>query len=409
VPTVRDQTDQRTDGRHDAASANDPAEPPAAPSPPAASLSGRVRSGASVRQAAVTLSDLTADMPWLILARAVPMSLRPKRLARAIVTIAALVVIWAMLRTITGPVVAEAAEQYRAALGSAARDLAGGAWAQSGTWLDALAVQIPADLWRAHRGNLVLHALLALGVLGVSGLAAARSAALEAGLRSVSKPGWAPAPTEHERPLLFSLRHAPAVLGAMGLLIALPVATLLITALLGLIPRPGGVLGAFLFGLLVLGGLATALLALIALLAGPFVAPAIACDGDDGLDAAQRAPAYALARPGTLVTLGVLAIAQGFVLLGVLLGLRSVGLDLAAWAAGPDVLRDAGAGLDPAGELRTWGVLTGVLVVAILLSYAQVACTLIHLLLRRACDGQPLTEIWRAGDTAGVLTLDRAR
>lgn len=393
MPSLRDQPDAGAD-------------PGAAREARADTLSDRLRRGATVRQAAVTLSDLAADMPWLVLGRAVPMAMRPERLGRALATIAALLAVWAALRPLTGPpnrvmaepVVSDVLALYGSTLERLANDLEAGAWLQLGTWLNTALVQVPAELWLAHGWALVPYAVAGLGVLGVSGLASARSAALEAGLRATSKPGWAPVPRARPRPLLFAVRHAPAALGAMGLVLAGPLAAVLVTAGFGLIPRPGGLVGVLLYGLPVLGALAATLLALVAAVSGPLVAPAIACDGDDGLEAAQRAPAYAIARPGTLLGLGLLAAAQGLVLLAVLLIVRSVTLDLAGWLAGPGLLDDARAP-------RVWGLLTATLVAAGLLSYAQVACTLIYLVLRRVCDGQPLTEVWRSGDAAGVFTL----
>lgn len=344
----------------------------------------RRRDPPAARQVAITLSDLLEDVTWRVLARAVPMSLRPERLGLALVTVILIGIVCVGLL----PLTLQIGSRYGAALTGLASDLEAGALLQIGVWLDAMVLEIPTDLLRDW--GVLLIGLLAWSavVLTLSGIGAARSAGLEAG-------------PERRLPFVksvaFAARHAASGVGGAVALSAGAVAMLSVTTLLGLVPVGEGLVGTLVYTGLGIVSLLAVTLSVLALLGGILLAPAIACDGDGAIDAAQRAPAYVVQRPGTLFGLLALAIAQGAIFLGVLLLLRLVSLRVAGWAAGIESDADAA---------RTWAILSGVLVVGVALSYVQVASTLIYMLMRQACDGQPLSVIWRAGEVAGVFTLD---
>jgi len=299
------------------------------------------------------------------------------------------------------PVTVDVGQSFGAALTGLAFDLQAGSWLQAGVWIDALVLEVPSDLVRRH-GVLVVGPLVySLVVLSAFGVAAGRSAALEVG---------------PERRLSFlasaayGFRHAVSAVGSVAFVSAGALALVGLTAVVGLVPIVGGLVGTLQHALVGLVGVLAVCLSLLALLSGLLISPAIACDGDGAIDAAQRAPAYVVQRPGTLLALVGLAALQGAVFAAFLLLIRLVGLRLASWAIGePGVGASEEAVAAYADASSAWSALSLALVFAVMLSYAQVAATIVYMLLRGACDGQPLSVVWRAGEVAGVFTLDPAR
>jgi len=187
------------------------------------------------------------------------------------------------------------------------------------------------------------------------------------------------------------------------------------------------VIGGLLYGLGLLLGVAVAFL-LICYLAGfSMLIPAVACENCDAADAQQRAFAYVLNRPLHLIGYGVIA------LLGLVFGYFVVSLfattalnitaalfglltgNSAVSAAGGFELldltpREAGAihgawhSRWAAGLINFWQTIVVMLIIAFVFSYYFASATIVYLLMRRVCDGQEMTEIWKPGLVRGTLT-----
>jgi hypothetical protein len=169
----------------------------------------------------------------------------------------------------------------------------------------------------------------------------------------------------------------------------------------------GGWLGAALYVVPLVIGAIAGLALVIACIGAPLAPAAVACDGLDALDASQRGAVYFLARP-LLWVLTLLAM-MGVVSVGLVI-LRLFGWALTAF---PAALVDLGAAgtapvhsipLSPARwaiplEPRSALVWSWVLVVGVVLTGASIslvagALTRAYLLLREACDGQPVDSTW---------------
>ncbi|MDX2148224.1 MAG: hypothetical protein SFZ23_11950 [Planctomycetota bacterium] len=212
--------------------------------------------------------------------------------------------------------------------------------------------------------------------------------------------------------LAFSWQTGVALVGAL----VAPIAIVLLAGL-GL-----GVLGWALFSLPwvnVVGALLLPLGLLIAafvvgfaflLIAGhPMLLASIACERTDAIEGVQRVLAYVVARPLRLLLYSVLAIVQGLVVVAIFLGLAAACVHFATAASsmfldGPE--RGALLGVDWVGRgwpvhVRTvarlvnlWAAIPFLLVAGLAFSIVQASGVAIYLLLRRACDGQDVAEIW---------------
>jgi hypothetical protein len=208
-------------------------------------------------------------------------------------------------------------------------------------------------------------------------------------------------------------------------LIAGGVAVVLIA--MGLLMAPWlDLLGGALYGLsIVFGGLLAFLL--IGYAVGfPLLIPAVACENCDPADAQQRAYAYVLNRPLHFlgyVTTALIGLALGYVIvaffatatLNVTAVLVGVPLDNSAMAPaggyGVFELSPRRGGVEHAdwhnGAAATmisfWQRLVIDVVFAYVIAYLFTSSTTIYLLMRKACDGQDIDEIWRRGLTPGTL------
>ena len=169
----------------------------------------------------------------------------------------------------------------------------------------------------------------------------------------------------------------------------------------------GGWLGAALYVVpLAVGGIA-GLALFVAALGAPTAPAAVACDGLDGLDASQRGAIYFLARPvlwivTMLATLAVIALGLAI--------LRIVGWAITAF---PAALVDLGSGgaapvhaltvvpgrwavpIDGRSALVwAWVLVVGLALGGAAFSLVAGALARAYLLLREACDGQPVTSTW---------------
>jgi hypothetical protein len=225
------------------------------------------------------------------------------------------------------------------------------------------------------------------------------------------------------------LRFAAARWGSFAAVLLLPA---LVVGLIALLLAVAGwvgfggvpvfdVLGALLFGLALVLALVAVLTLVLAVLAGPMLLPAVACEGTDAIDAVQRAFAYAFAKPLRLIWYLLVAAVIGAVAVAIAWTLaegadRFARAATASWASpsGAAALTGEfppGATLDTEGsprELRgtsalaarivnLWSAALATLVAAYAASYIFTSGTLIYLFMREVCDGQHHTELWTPG------------
>lgn len=177
------------------------------------------------------------------------------------------------------------------------------------------------------------------------------------------------------------------------------------------------VIGAALFGLVLVFSLLAALCAGAYLVGGSLLVPAVMCEGTDSIDAIQRVFAYATGRLPRLLLYRVLAgIGVAFVT-GVIGLVLLWGIDLAAESAGAWAKEEGHsmiwhavpmlAGGFPAKSESTWGVASWVVglwfaipigvLYGTFLSCAASAATVVYLAMRQVCDGQDMAELWEPG------------
>ena len=155
--------------------------------------------------------------------------------------------------------------------------------------------------------------------------------------------------------------------------------------------------------------------------------PAVACEKCDAADALQRAYAYVIRRPLHLLGYGLIAVlgmVLGYVLVSLFAGLIvNVTAAIVGAFTNNSAMRVAGGfelfDLTPAVDtgihdawhtewsawlVTFWQTLIVSLVAAYVLAYYFGASTIVYLLMRRACDGQAVEEIWRRGLVPGTLT-----
>lgn len=309
-----------------------------------------------------------------------------------------------------------------------------------------LFVRTPVALWQRDKPFALLFGLLFVIIVALGGGAISRMAACEI--------------ATGER-----LRIRDAVdfaLVAWPRLLVTPMLPLVIVAVLGLVLAAAGavftlpwidVLGGVLYGLALLVGLVIAVL-MVGYAAGfSLLIPAVAVENCDAADAQQRGYAYVISRPfhmfGYLLT-GLVGLTIGYLLVVfVALVVVTVSTAMVGWwgpanaaVQGPgegvllDVLRQVAHGGpvdgandgDAAGsvarapmELRQvppdtaherwaasgvlfWQKLVIGLVASYVVAYFFAASTIIYLLIRKKCDGQDITEVWRPGMIPGTLT-----
>lgn len=145
----------------------------------------------------------------------------------------------------------------------------------------------------------------------------------------------------------------------------------------------------------------------------PFAPAAVACDGLDAMDAAQRGAAYAIARPGTWVLCSAVVIlvagaglAVARIVAWVITGFTASTVGLGAgWgrADGAGVVLDR-VRVAPDSAVVVWGgpgvavswwvSVASVIVLGAFLSLLAGLLTRAYLVLRERCDGQGIFEIW---------------
>ncbi len=285
-----------------------------------------------------------------------------------------------------------------------------------------LLVTVPLALWREDWIFAVGFAIVGGLGFGLLGAALARMAALDL----AGRPGISPADA-----VAFAWQragnHALVPLWpGIALLVLLPVA--LILGWMGRVPGLDLVAG-LLYPLALFFATLASIVLLPWLLVMPMAVAAAACEGCDGLEAAQRCGALVFRRPlhtvlyAACAVLGVCLVA--FVADLVVTSSINLAASLAGITAGDGALASAGGArllaptLDAAppvsdgsavGTLRVsavglvwfWQGVLQVLAAGAVLSAIVTAATAAYLALRRTCDDQPFEDLWMPGTPAGT-------
>ena len=280
-----------------------------------------------------------------------------------------------------------------------------------------LYLHMPEALWRDHKPFTIVYALVLIVVLAFGGGALSRMTACEIGLEE-------------------KLRAQDGVDFAMGswrsLLFSLLLPLLIAAALAGLLVLGGwlltlpwiDVLGGVLYGLALLAGFGVAFLVIGYALGFSLLVPAVACENCDAPDAQQRAYHYVLGRPLHLLGYGftgLIGLAIGFVVVSFIASLMlnfTAGL-IGVWSDNSAFTTAGGASLfkltgDTMALHISWHnqvagwfvsfwhtVVVGVVGGYVFANYFS-GSTIVYLLMRRACDGQEITEIWQPGQVPGT-------
>jgi hypothetical protein len=289
-----------------------------------------------------------------------------------------------------------------------------------------LFVRTPIALWNHSWIFTLAYGLLFVVVIAIGGGALCRMTAIE---------------TAYGEKL--RLQEALAfALGSWRRLIFCLLLPLLIAAVLCAVLLIGGfflmlpwvdLLGGLLYGIALLVGFGVVFLMVGYALGFSLLVPAVACENCDAADAQQRAYAYVLSRPLHLIgygVVGVVGLAIGFVLasLFAVAILRVTGGLVDAVTANPAVAgaykfelfnlapdSTASVPLAAHSAWSAWLVTFWQTVVVCLVAGYAIAnyfggSTIIYLLMRRACDGQEITEVWQPGvvpGTEGDETVER--
>ncbi len=280
-----------------------------------------------------------------------------------------------------------------------------------------LSLRMPEALWRDHKPFTIVYTLVLLVVLAFGGGALSRMTACEVGLEE-------------------KLRGQDGVDFAMGswrsLLLSLLLPLLIAAALAGLLVLGGwlltlpwiDVLGGVLYGLALLAGFGVAFLVVGYVLGFSLLVPAVACENCDAPDAQQRVYAYVLGRPLHLLgygLTGLIGLAIGFVVVSFIASLMlnfTAGL-IGVWSDNSAFTTAGGASLfnltgDTTALHVSWHsqvagwfvsfwrtVIVGLVGGYVFANYFS-GSTIVYLLMRRACDGQEITEIWQPGQVPGT-------
>jgi hypothetical protein len=283
--------------------------------------------------------------------------------------------------------------------------------------VEALSLRMPEALWRDHKPFTIVYTLVLLVVLAFGGGALSRMTACEVGLEE-------------------KLRGQDGVDFAMGswrsLLLSLLLPLLIAAALAGLLVLGGwlltlpwiDVLGGVLYGLALLAGFGVAFLVIGYVLGFSLLVPAVACENCDAPDAQQRVYAYVLGRPLHLLgygLTGLIGLAIGFVVVSFIASLMlnfTAGL-IGVWSDNSAFTTAGGASLfnltgDTTALHVSWHsqvagwfvsfwrtVIVGLVGGYVFANYFS-GSTIVYLLMRRACDGQEITEIWQPGQVPGT-------
>lgn len=287
------------------------------------------------------------------------------------------------------------------------RGVAGGRFDAAARSARQLGFDLPRTVLREHPAFAFFLLMLLIGAIGPGGGVLCRMAAEE---------------VAHGRrvPPMEALAFALAFPGRLALAPALPVIVLALlaslSALLGLafaLPWLDVIAGA-LYGVWLLLGLLAAVVIVGFVAAGWMLVPAVACEACDAADAWPRAFAYAFSRPVRwlgCVAVGLVGLVVGYLLVATVVAaaIGFAGASASAWhgngvlavepatfslAAEPTEAPQALHARATAVLVAAWRGALIALVAAWVVSYLATAATSIYLVLRRACDGRDVGEIW---------------
>lgn len=313
-----------------------------------------------------------------------------------------------------------------------------------------LLVRTPVALWQRDKPFAVFYGLFFVFVIALGGGALARMVACEVATGERLRIRDA---------VDFALESWPRLLLTPLLPLLIVAALCLVLAVLGAVGfLPWlDVIGGVLYVIALIVGFIVAFLVIGYAAGFSLLIPAVACENCDAADAQQRGYAYVLSRPfhavGYFITalLGM-TIGYLFVTFVALVILTVTTAMLSMWNSNPAIKAGAGErimlenlrliaqddwlkiykpsaiGDDaddpselvfeathrlPAGEshqrlaasgVTFWQNFVSSLVASYVFAYFFAAATLVYLLLRKKCDGQDPTEIWRAGMIPGTIT-----
>ncbi len=183
----------------------------------------------------------------------------------------------------------------------------------------------------------------------------------------------------------------------IGVIVAIGVAGVLLLSVSWL-----SVIGALLFGLAIIAGVVAAALWLALALGGGMIAPAVACESTDAIDAIQRCVAYVYKRLGhtllyLLILAGVWVVAMFVVRVVAIGGLGVAESASSMWLRGErttEVFDSTSRASMSAAVINGWRWIVEILVGGWTLSFAATAGTLMYLALRRVCDDQDPRDLW---------------
>ncbi len=366
----------------------------------------------------VTIAELTAGLIWPRLLRAFPLSMAPSRLGIGFIAAAGTAAIGSLFDSIRGRPLAVGTIETVGVFESLADTIIS---TVSGVALglvtfDAMAIGAAATNAVERIGAVLAGAPLSAAILAVvllplyviCGVALCRSVACDTAWRVAIGPGAA---------LRFGLRRARSGVGAMlipGVIIGFMAVLLMALGWLAQWPVLDVIAGA-LYAMFLLLGLVIVIIGVGAVAAHALVLPAIAADNADAIDAAQRAYAYIIGRPGRLIGYIAIALAIGAVALVVLSLIVAWTMNVTAQLSGAWVDGGAlGGAIEPFTWTRTspvtgtasvahwmvrfWEGLLALLLVGWAISYHFTSGTILYLLLRRVNDDQDVEEIWLGPD-----------
>jgi hypothetical protein len=285
-----------------------------------------------------------------------------------------------------------------------------------------LFVDTPVSLWKHDWKFTLFYGVLFVILIAIGGGGLARMAAVEVALDEKLR---------LQEALDFALGSWRRLV--LSLLLPLLIAAFLVILLLvggGVLMLPWvDVLGGVLYGVALLIGFGVVFLMVGYALGFSLLVPAVACENCDAADAQQRAYAYVLSRPLHLLGYGVvmvIGLALGYVLasLFAVAMLNVTGALLAEVSPNPAVdvahgfalfhLSPGSAASVPLQTHSAWSawlvMFWQTVVISLVAGYVFAnyfyASTIIYLLMRQACDGQEMSEIWQPGVVPGTMALE---
>jgi hypothetical protein len=355
------------------------------------------------RPGPVTLAELTAGLIWPTLLRSPALAVQPPRVLVGLFTVAALALVAWLFDSALGlfgsePLAAPVLEQVTLGLDSAAERLLALDLVASAT---ALADAVFGVAVRASGERPVAAAALLL-LLAPAWMVGGGAIARMVGVDVAGRMNMSTADA-----LSFSLRNTLSLSGAMLIPIVLMGALALALKLAGwalLSVTVIDLIGGVAYGLMIVVGLALVLV-IVGFAGGQaLLAPAVAVEGGDAMDAVQRAYAYVIGRPGRAMLYGVFALVQGAIVFVIARWIVAAALGITdrlatAWLGadrarallgyGDEASRPIAGWLIGEWHSLLWAVLTGFVV-----SLYFTSSTIVYMLLRRVNDEQDLREVW---------------